>query len=233
MKIFSDERLMSLGIISGTASRHTGSGRDKNNVNKFFESLNIDPRKILGLNQVHGTEVIKVLTDADLAAHNQMQRHTADAWLLGKSGLGALILTADCVPVFVWDNKGAVVGLAHCGWRGVVSGLPYKIAEMVKENSACGSKLCAYIGPHIKKCCFEVKGDIAPRFSKEAVDARGGKIFVDLSKEIILQLTAAGFKEEDIKQECACNCTYCNRADFFSYRRDGTRDTLISFAYKI
>lgn len=233
MKIFSDERLISLGIVSGTVSRHTGSGREKENVKALFEKLDIDPSKILGLHQVHGTDIVKIVTDKDLQEYNKTQTHNADAWLLGREDTGVLILTADCVPLFVWDDKGSFVGLAHCGWRGVAGGLPSKITQAVKEAGAKDAKINAFIGPHINSCCFEVKEDVSSQFSKEAVIEREGKLFVDLTKEIILQLTKEGLKEEDIKHGCACQCTCCNGEDFFSYRRDHTKDVLMSFAFKL
>jgi len=233
MRIFSDERLPALGIISGTVSRHGGNMRDIANVKTFFEKLDIDPSKILGLKQVHGAGIIKMLTPSDLAAYRAVQTHEADAWLLGLNNTGVMVLTADCAPLFVWDDAGKYIGLAHCGWRGVVENLPAKIAAAVKEQAGAGAKLYAYLGPHINKCCFEVKEDVAARFSQQAVIRREGKIFIDLSTEIKKQLKEQGIAEADIKSGCACQCTMCDKENFFSYRRDHTKDALLSFVYKI
>ena len=232
MKIFSDERLINLGIISGTVSRATGTGRDIENVKKFFDMLDIDHTKILGLKQAHGTNIIPLIADEDLKNYRAQTAHEADAWLLGKPGYGCLILTADCAPLYVWDDKGKFAALAHCGWRGIVEGLPAKIAAAVKEKAGNGAKLCAYIGPHIRSCCFEIKEDVAAKLNPKSVIKKEGKIYGDLSAEIILQLSAAGISAADIKQECKCTCTMCNKEDFFSYRRDKTRDVMMSFIYK-
>ena len=232
MKIFSDERMLALGIISGTVSRHAGSGREMQNIKKIFDALEVNSADILGLNQVHGAQIIPMISDEDLKTYSQTSEHAGDAWLLGRAGSCCMILTADCVPRYVWDAQGICAGLAHCGWRGIVAGLPRKIAEAVKKQAGKNAKICAYIGPHINVCCFEVREDVAGQFGAGAVVKRDGKIFVDLAAEISAQLRAAGADEKDIKRECACNCTMCNSEDFFSYRRDKTRAAMPSFIYK-
>jgi YfiH family protein len=233
IKIFSDERLIKLGVISGTASRHTGSGREPQNVKKFFEKLTINPKDILSFEQVHGDTIISILSDADLAAYRSKPEPQADGWLIGKKGIGAMLRTCDCVPLFVWDEKGDLVALSHCGWKGVAIGLPLKTAIAVKEKTGKNSKLRAYIGPHINSCCFEVKEDVYSQFSKSSIIERNGKVYVDLNNEVILQLAKAGVAKEDIKTECQCACTCCNSEDFFSLRRDKEKNALISFVYKV
>lgn len=231
MNIYSDERLIKLGIISGTVGRDFGSARDKEIANKIFESLGIPPSKILGLKQVHGDKIILVNSAQDLANYKAQNLHEADGWLLSLHQTGVMILTADCVPLYLWSEDGEYISLTHCGWRGVVQELPKKAAELIKTKT--NKKLQAYIGPHIKDCCFEVKEDVASKFPKETVIRRENKIFVDLDKAIILQLTAAGVDEKEIKTGCHCQCTCCNKKDFFSYRRDGTKDAQLSFIYKV
>ena len=231
MNIYSDERLINLGIISGTVDRTLGSARDKEIAAKIFESLGIPPAKILGLKQIHSDKIISVNSAEDLANYKAQNIHEADGWLLSLPQTGVMILTADCVPLYLWSADGKYVSLTHCGWRGVVQELPKKAAELIKTKTA--EKLQAYIGPHIRECCFEVKEDVASQFPKEAVIRRENKIFVDLDKAIILQLTAAGVDTKEIKTGCHCQCTSCNKKDFFSYRRDGTKDALLSFVYKV
>lgn len=233
MKIFSDERLINLGIISGTASRETGSGRDKENSDKLFSALNIPPQKILGLKQVHGDKIISILSEADLEAYRAQKEHEADGWLLGLKGTGVMILTADCVPLYLWDKRGEFISLCHCGWRGVAANMPAKAANLLKEKAGSKAELCAYIGPHINACCFEVKEDVASQFNPASVIKKDGKIFVDLTADILRQLKECGLKTEDIRYACSCECTCCNGDKFFSYRRDHTKDVLISFAYKL
>ena len=231
MNIYSDERLINLGIISGTVSKDFGSSREKEISDKIFESLGIPPSKILGLKQVHGGKIISISTEEDLKNYKANNLHEADGWLLSLPQTGAMILTADCAPLYLWSADGKFVSLTHCGWRGVVQELPKKAAELIKAKT--NEKIQAYIGPHIKDCCFEVKEDVASKFPDQAIIRRENKIFVDLDKAIILQLKAAGVEEDEIKTGCHCECTSCNKRDFFSYRRDGTKDAQLSFIYKL
>lgn len=233
IKVFSDERLIELGIVSGTVSRETGSARDPQNVAAFLKTLGIDPSKVLGLKQVHGTDIITIENEDDLATYREQEEHQADGWLLGKHDCGVLILTADCVPLYIWDSEGKYISLTHCGWRGVAAGLPAKAAALLREKAGPKAVLNAFTGPHISSCCFEVQEDVASKFFESSVINRGGKLFVDLDNEIKLQLSAQGIKKENIKTGCQCTCTCCNKGDFFSYRRDKTRDVLMSFAYKL
>jgi YfiH family protein len=231
MKIFSDERLLGLGIISGTVSRHGGSAREERNVKKIFDALGMDAADILSLRQMHGARIIRIISGEDFKNCRQTVAE-GDAWLLGRAGCGCMILTADCAPLYVWDAEGKAAGLAHCGWRGVAAGLPREIAAAVKSRAGKNARLCAYIGPHINACCFEVRRDVAGRFGPHAVIKRDGRIFVDLAADITAQLLAAGAREADIRRACACSCTMCDKENFFSYRRDKTRDAMLSFIYK-
>lgn len=232
MIIFSDERLAARGVVSGTASRHSGNGRDIKNLKRFFDALDIDFSNILRLKQTHGEKIIDILTEEDFLFYKKSKPQEADAWLLGKTGAGVIILSADCAPLYIWDDGGNFIGLAHCGWRGIVNGLPAKLVKRIKEKSGANAKLYAYIGPHINSCCFEVKNDVANMFEQKSIIKRDGKIFVDLTKEITCQLISNGVNSRDIKSECECCCTCCDAENFFSYRRDGTKNALISFVYK-
>ena len=231
-RIYDDERMLAAGFIGGTLSKDFGNARDAETTKKIFKELHLPADKILGLKQEHTDTIISITTEEELAAYKEQKEHIADAWLIGLNNIGAMILTADCVPLFLWDEEGKYVGLAHCGWRGIVKKLPQKLAHLMKEKNK-EAKLFAYIGPHIEKCCFEVKEDVASQFSQQCLIKKDGKIFVDLTKEIVLQLMAEGVDPLKIKRGCHCTCTCCNEQDFFSFRRTKQKDSLMSFIYKI
>ncbi|WP_424246011.1 hypothetical protein Dip510_000940 [Elusimicrobium posterum] len=230
MKIFGDERLLSLGIINGTATREPGNMRDFANQAKVYEKLGIPQPDVLTFKQVHGTKIIEVNNDEDFEFCKTHPEQEADAWLITRPRTGAAILTADCVPFFVWNEDGSAVGLGHSGWRGVVAKLPTLLTQSVKAKGE-GKKIFAYAGPHIQQCCFEVKDDIVGKFAPSSVEERDGKLFVNLRNEIKLQMVAAGVDEQNLHMPCACTCH--NKEMFFSFRRDGTKDCILSFIYKM
>lgn len=230
MKIYSDPRLLSLGIIHGTVSRQAGNMRERANQDALFSQLNIPTDKILRLHQVHSADLVTILNEPAAQAQQATSPLTqADGWIISPQGWGASVLTADCVPLFLWDEAAHLTALVHAGWRGVAQGLPQKTAHQMRQLGAQG-KICAYLGPHIQKCCFEVQEDTACQFDAECVIRQNGKIFVDLTKDIIRQLALEGVQEQDIYAPQWCTCG--NKEQFFSYRRDHQRDVQISFIYK-
>lgn len=228
MKIYSDPRLLSLGVVHGTADRRAGNMRLKACTRALFEALNIPEENILRFKQTHSDRIIRVSSMQEARALQNAPLQEADGWALKGRGFGAAILTADCVPLILWDEKACVLGLSHCGWRGVAEGLPGKTARQMRALGALG-QISAWAGPHIQSCCFEVKEDVAARFPG-CVREKNGKLYVDLNQEITRQLTAAGLKEENIKLPYYCTCG--DKENFFSFRRDHTKDALLTFVYK-
>lgn len=228
-KIYSDPRLLRLGVLHGTASRGWGNMRDEANKNTLFNSLHIPPAQILRFHQTHSDRILTIQTPAQADTHRLQPLQEADGWIVSGAKLGALIITADCVPLFLWDQQSQLVGLAHCGWRGVAKGLPGKLAGQMLRLGA-QKPISAWIGPHIQACCFEVQEDVQKQFPPDCVVYKNGKIFIDLTREILGQLTTAGLQASDINAPYHCTCG--NRTEFFSYRRDHSQEALMSFIYR-
>lgn len=229
MKIFSDPKLLTLGVVNGTVSRHAGNMQEAARQTAFFNQIGVPPQKILHLHQTHSDTIISVLTAQDAFSLQENAPQNADGWVLRPRGWGAAIQTADCVPLFLWNEKADVVGLSHCGWRGVVQGLPGKTVREMKKAGARG-RICAWAGPHIQSCCFEVQQDTASQFRTECVLEKNGKLFVDLNAEIIHQLQAEGLEPADVRTPYYCTCG--DKENFFSWRRDHIRQNMLSFIYK-
>ena len=70
-------------------------------------------------------------------------------------------MTADCLPVFVSRKDGAMVGIAHAGWRGLVSGI---IENLIKSFNSDGDNLVVHLGPAISNKFFEVGEDVKSLF---------------------------------------------------------------------
>lgn len=227
--IYTDNRLLSAGLVGGTLSRHHGNMRDIFAQNKAYEALGVPPEKILHFHQTHSDKIISITSAQDAAGFTTLPEQDADAWLFTVPGWGAAIQTADCVPLFLFDEHGRAFALAHCGWRGVVNRLPFKVARALQDCGACG-KIFGWLGPHIQVCCFEVQADVAAQFSPASLHRKDGKIFVNLNLEILGQLKEAGLDPLSIKTPYYCTCG--DEKNFFSWRRDHVRQNLLSFIYK-
>ncbi|MBO7238428.1 MAG: laccase domain-containing protein [Elusimicrobiaceae bacterium] len=228
MTLYFSEKLQALGIVHGTTDRTAANMRLAQNTRALFDGLHIPEEKILRFKQIHSDKIISVLSDGQARACAAAPFAEADGWILGASGWGAAIITADCVPLIVWDEDAQLIGLAHCGWRGVAAQLPAKLVQALKTAGARGT-LSAWTGPHIQAQSFEVQTDVAAQFPT-CTQNRNGKLFVDLNKAILQQLTAQGLQEKDI--EFCPHCTCAEPENFFSFRREHTKDALLTFVYK-
>jgi polyphenol oxidase len=122
---------------------------------RVARSLDLDPGRLQGLTQVHGTHVVTV---TEPWAPGQGER--ADAMVTDRPGLGLGIVTADCAPVLFADASAGVVGAAHAGWRGAVAGvLEATISAMIALGSA-PERMSAAVGPCIARDSYEVGPDL-------------------------------------------------------------------------
>ena len=144
----------------------------------------------------------------------------ADASFTINPGVVCAILTADCLPVFVSKKDGSMVGIAHAGWKGLVSGV---IENLIESFHCNGGDLVVHLGPAISKNYFEVGVEIKDLYlSKNSNFARSFifyryKYYLDLydAAKVILEtfnitvISGGG------------RCTFKESDEFFSYRRDG------------
>jgi polyphenol oxidase len=132
------------------------------------------------------------------------------------------MMTADCIPVFFHSAVPAVVGIAHCGWKGLLAELPIHMIQMFQERfHAKAEDICVAIGPSIRRCCYRVDrspdGRVAifqARFGREV--AQNG--YLDLQLILAKQLLQIGITENHMKLDAPC--TACDK-NYFSYYRDG------------
>jgi purine-nucleoside/S-methyl-5'-thioadenosine phosphorylase / adenosine deaminase len=157
--------------------------------------------------QVHGTVVerIEVPRGSDAGAHH------ADGQATVLSGVGALVLSADCLPVAL-GREGAVAML-HAGWRGLAAGVLENGVAALRELGGDGP-LVAVIGPGAGVCCYEVGAEVHAAFGGAHRDEQR----IDLRAIARERLLAAGVAEV----RDARYCTICDER-FFSHRREGAR----------
>jgi YfiH family protein len=153
--------------------------------------------------QVHGTTVQRVD-----GAGGRPAEPEADGHATGVSGLGMMVLVADCLPV-VLGSEEAVAAL-HVGWRGLAAGVLEEGVRALRDLG--GGEISAVIGPGAGVCCYEV--------GEEVHEALGGArregARVDLKAIAGDRLRGMGVAQvSELKL-----CTICDRR-FFSHRREG------------
>ena len=131
------------------------------------------------------------------------------------------ILTADCVPVLLYDPEQKVVAAIHAGWKGTEAQIVTKTVQKMQDIFGSNpSNIIAGIAPSIGRCCYEVGEDVAKHFFDipKAYTPLHEKYMLDLPYINKEQLLKSGIKEAHI---CMSNiCTACDYKHFFSYRKE-------------
>lgn len=134
----------------------------------------------------------------------------ADALVTSEEDLCLAVAVADCVPVALVGEES--VGMVHSGWRGTLSGISGKAVREMGEKG-----LSAYIGPCIRRCCYEVSEDLAEEFGREFGDSVVSGRNLSLPAAIRADLERAGVGEvNDLGL-----CTGCRPDLFYSHRKQG------------
>jgi polyphenol oxidase len=184
--------------------------------------------RVQWLNQVHGRRVIQA-TAASAATVPE-----ADAAWTTCRGLALAVLTADCVPVVVADRGGALVAVAHAGWRGLVGGVVESLLEALPARTA---DLVAWLGPAIGPAAFEVGEDVVaaitalPDGDRLAGDCAASRPGSDRWLVNLFRLTEGLLRRGGVAEILSDHrCTYRD-ARFYSYRRDGTTGRMATLAW--
>lgn len=189
-----------------------------NNANreKLFREQGIAPDRVAVADLVHGTAV--AVLSGENAGGGVVP--ATDALVTAEKNLFLSVTVADCLPVFFYDPVAEAIGIAHAGWRGIVSGVLRQTVASLRDCGAHTENISVAIGPGIQKCHFEIGTDIFPQFAsfEKYITRKNGKIFVDLQGIAREQLENLGISAERI--EASPLCTFCEPDRFFSYRRD-------------
>jgi len=111
----------------------------------------------------------------------------ADAIVSRTPGLGAGVVTADCVPILVASTDGACVAAIHAGWRGLAAGV---IEAGVEAMAVSADRLRAAVGPAARGCCYEVDRPVAKALSDRYAELLDGVLVPTRPEHFQLDLPA-------------------------------------------
>ena len=118
------------------------------------EHLQCNLNKIFFLNQIHSSRVLFIRDPFTRLVE------PADGMVTNIEGVGLAILTADCAPVLLFDSIAKVIGAAHAGWRGALSGILENTVDAMLTIGATNKNIRAAIGPCISKNNYVVHDDL-------------------------------------------------------------------------
>lgn len=146
----------------------------------------------------------------------------ADASFTFASGPVCVVMTADCVPILVCDQKGSVVAAIHAGWKGIAKGI---ITSTIKAMNINTSHLLAWLGPAIGPQAFVVNQEMYDTFISQLPENRSA--FTQHNNNYlanIYTLASLSFKQTGITKIYGGEyCTFTQKDLFYSYRRDGEK----------
>ena len=172
--------------------------------------------------QVHSAKVLVV--DAPLDQENRPQ---VDGLVTKTRGVNLGVLTADCGPVLFADAEAGVVGAAHAGWKGALTGVLQETVRVMETLGARRENIVAAVGPCIGQDSYEVGTEFpTPFITQDADNARFfgqadacRKFHFDLAGYCAHQLAQMGLAEVAVSGHDTCAL----EDNFFSYRRKTKR----------
>ncbi len=218
---FTREGGHSTGIFS-SLNCGMGSGDDRESVMKnraaVAEKIGVAPDCLLSAWQVHSADAVVVSE-----TWRGEDRPRVDGLVSRTPGIALGVLTADCGPVLFADPQAGVIGAAHAGWKGALTGVTTRTIAVMEEQGAKRERITAVIGPTISQAAYEVGPEFPARFIEAdprnqrffTPSVRAGHAMFDLPGYLAARLAAEG-----VGQVVNLSlCTFSDERRFFSYRR--------------
>jgi YfiH family protein len=198
-----------------------GSHDDPANVaenrRRMAQRMGVTAAHFLTVHQTHSPDVV-VATEPWGAG----SRPRADAIVTRLEGLAIGASAADCGPILLVDPNARVIGAAHAGWKGALTGILESAIDAMEKLGAERNGMIAAIGPLIRQPSYEVGGEFVERFME--ADAENALFFIPSMREGHAMFDLAGFIRRRLENAGVLMIddlgidTYADE-NFFSYRR--------------
>jgi len=217
---FSREGGVSEGIyagLNGGIGSHDNPAHVTENRRRMAAALHVRPDHFLTVFQIHSPDVMVASRPWDTA-----NRPKADAIVTSTEGLAIGVTAADCGPILFADPKARVIGAAHAGWKGALTGVLESTVTAMEKLGAERADIVAAIGPMIRQQSYEVGHEFVERFVE--ADAGNALYFLPAARDGHAMFDLAGFIRKRLEQAGVLVVddtgidTYSDQR-FFSYRR--------------
>lgn len=207
------------GIYAGL-NTGTGSNDDKAHVaenrRRVAEWMGVAPSNLLSVWQVHSPDVVTITRPFT------GERPKADAMVTDRRGIALGASSADCGPILFAEPEAGVIGAAHAGWKGALTGVLENTVAAMEALGAKRDRIVAVLGPSISAANYEVGPEFVGRFVGSTPQneryftpsRKAGHAMFDLNGYTVDRLRAAGVQAHALNR-----CTYAEEDLFFSYRR--------------
>jgi polyphenol oxidase len=155
-------------------------------------------------------------------------RPRCDALVTATPGLALSVTGADCGMILFADTRARVIGAAHAGWKGALTGVIEATVAAMERLGAKRADIVAALGPCIAQASYEVGPEFVAAFVKAGENTaryfipspRAGHAMFNLNAFIAERAARARVgRFEDLRLD-----TYADEQRFFSYRRATHRE---------
>ena len=185
------------------------------NLSLVSKKMKISQRNLLLMYQTHSNKVVIINKK-----NKRFKKFYSDALITKMKDIALGVVTADCVPIILYDIKNQIIGCIHAGWKGASSGI---IENTIKKFNKLNSKnkIFASVGPCIGEKSYEVDINFYKKFkSKSKKNAiyfckgKNNKKLFNLRKYVNDKLIKLNVKVDHVNHD-----TFKEKSKFFSYRR--------------
>ncbi len=197
-----------------------GSNDKKTNISQNLQivrnKLGNKSKKIFLLHQIHSSKITFVGKKFKFR-----KKIKADAIITDQKKLPIAVLTADCVPILLYDYKKNIIAAVHAGWKGAFKGIIKNVINFMLKKGCKKNTIIAVIGPCISKANYNVKDDFKKKFLKKDKNykkffsKKNDLIYFDLSSFVKSELKLMKISNIDMKNID----TFNKKNNFFSARR--------------
>ena len=189
----------------------------KKNLNIVKNKISKKSGNIFLLNQIHSDKFVYINKNFKF----NKKKIKADAIITDQRNIPIGVLTADCVPILLYENRKNMIAAIHAGWKGAFKGIINNVINFMIKRGCKKRNIIAAIGPCIGQKNYNVRVDFKKKFLKKN---RNNKIFFKNVKDIIyfdlpnyvkFQLKLNKITNIDMKN----SDTFIKKNNFFSARR--------------
>jgi YfiH family protein len=198
-----------------------GSKDKKANIEKNLkivkEKISRKSKEIFLVKQIHSNKFIYLNKNSTI----KNRSINADAIITEKKKFPIAVLTADCVPLLLFDKKRKIIAAIHAGWKGAFKGIINKVINFMLKKGCKRKDITAVIGPSIAQKSYNVKLDFKNKFIKK--HKKNKIFFINKNKSIYFDLP--NYVKSQVKLNKICKIdiiginTYDKKNNFFSARR--------------
>jgi YfiH family protein len=188
------------------------------NRKRAMAHLGLKPENMVLNKQIHSNKAIYVDKPSIRG-----KEEVADGLVTDIPHLVLGVFGADCPPVLFADPQKGIIGAAHAGWKGALSGILESTIDLMVQKGARREHIKAIIGPAINQDSYEVSASFLEEFVQR--DGSYCSYFMPATREQHFFFDLKGFCADRLRQSGLQDVdiipldTYSNPLRFFSYRR--------------